>query len=53
VLLDRGEAHRIGLGQPRHRRGVDRAAAQNVAPRRIGEAAEQLVEVIYNPLVVR
>ena len=52
VLLDRGEAHRIGLGQPRHRRGVDRAAAQDVAPRRIREAAEELVDSIYNHLVV-
>ena len=53
VLLDRGEAHRIGLGQPRYRRGFDRAAAQDVAPRRICEATEELIDRIYNHLVVR
>jgi len=52
VLLHRGEAHRIGLGEPRHRHGIDRAAAQNVAPRRIGEAAEELVDGTYNHMVV-
>lgn len=61
VLLHRGEAHRIGLGQPGHRQVVPHAAAQDVAAGQVGQGLEQAVRTrfrlfdhfIYNHLVVR
>ena len=57
VLLDRGEAHGVYLGQPRHCQLVFKAAAEDVAAGGVGERVEHAVgslvgEHIYNHLVV-
>ena len=43
MLLHRREAHRVRLGQLRHRRLARDAAAKDVAPGRVGQRVEQLV----------
>src|SRR5207248_168140 len=57
VLLHRGEAHRVGLREPRDRRLVCCAAAKDVATGRVGQGTEDLVDdlgrdLIYNHIVV-
>jgi hypothetical protein len=57
VLLHGGEAHRVVVGESRHRRLAPGAAAQDVAPRGIGQGLEQAIDVvvgqrIYNHPVV-
>jgi hypothetical protein len=58
VLLHRGEAHRVGVGQPRHRQLAPDRAEHDVATGGIGQRVEQVVdsvvgELTYNHLVVR
>ena len=57
VLLHRGEAHRVGLREPRDRGLVRRAATKDVAAGRVGQGTEDLVDdlgrnLIYNHIVV-
>jgi hypothetical protein len=57
VLLHRGEAHLVGVGQSRHRQLVVGGAAQDVAAGGVGQRVEQVVhgpvgQLIYNHLVV-
>jgi hypothetical protein len=57
VLLHRGEAHRVGVGQPRHRQLAADAAAEDVAAGGVGQGVEQVVhgpvgQLTYNHLVV-
>jgi hypothetical protein len=57
VLLHRGEAHRVAVGQLRHGRLIGYAAAEDVAARAIGQCVKQPVHVvvgrrIYNHSVV-
>ena len=59
VLLHRGERHRIGLGQPRHRCFADEGPSHDVSAGGIRERVEDPVDLrvtellhIYNHLVV-
>ena len=57
VLLHGREAHRVDVGEPRHRGLAADAAVEDVAARRVGERVEQAVhlrvgERIYNHPVV-
>jgi hypothetical protein len=57
VLLHRGEAHRVGVGQLRHRKVAPDRAAQDVATGGIGQRVKQMVyslvgQLTYNHLVV-
>src|SRR5215218_7227971 len=57
VLLHGGEAHRIGLREPRDRGLVRRAATKDVAAGRVGQGTEDLVDdlgrgLTYNHIVV-
>jgi hypothetical protein len=57
VLLHRGEAHRVDVGESRHRRLASYTAAKNVAARRVGQCVKQVVDLLvsretYNHAVV-
>jgi len=57
VLLHGGEAHRICLGQPRHRRVALGGAAEDVTPGSVRQGVKYIVDclvghTIYNHLVV-
>jgi hypothetical protein len=58
VLLHRSEAHRVDVGESRHRRLVHDAAVEDVAARGVGQCVEQAVHILllgpttYNHSVV-
>ncbi len=58
VLLDRREAHRVGVRETAHRQLAGHGAAQDVAPGRVGERVEEPIHIglaqlrYYNHLVV-
>ena len=50
VLLHRGEAHRVDVGESRHRRLAPDAAVQDVAARGVGQCVEQAVHLLVGQL---
>jgi hypothetical protein len=50
VLLHGGEAHRVDVGEPGHRRLLAGAAPEDVAARRVGEGMEEVVDLLAGQL---
>jgi hypothetical protein len=51
VLLNRGEAHRVDVGESRHRRLRPDTAVHDVAPRGVRECVKQEIDLLVGSLI--